>query len=257
LSAFRAHHDRHDVLALQIHGAKIWRRFGSPISFPIEKHPVVGTPEPVWEGLMTPGDLLYLPRGEIHAAIPEARPSVHLTFGLFEATGIDFLQWLETKVKDVEILRRDLGAILTGKARAARDQEFFAAMRDLIDKATVADFFDDQDRARSLRPLAALGAGQGGANQFLPDTQLISALRRRLDLAADQKGEVLLMFGKSTVRLSQLARRALVEITRHHRITVAALASSLGRETGDRDLAACLEDLAGRSLVATLPETPA
>lgn len=65
-SAFLNHHDGHDVLILQIHGTKHWRRFGSPVAFPIGGGNATGKLEPVWEALLAPGDLLYLPRGEIH-----------------------------------------------------------------------------------------------------------------------------------------------------------------------------------------------
>src|SRR6185437_6606507 len=34
-SAFIAHHDFHDVLILQIHGAKRWRSFGTTVPFPL------------------------------------------------------------------------------------------------------------------------------------------------------------------------------------------------------------------------------
>ena len=120
VSAFIPHHDGHDVLILQIHGAKRWRSFGSPVAFAMGGGRPAVEREPEWEAPLTPGDLLYLPRGEIHAAIPQTRPSVHLTLGISESTGIDFLQWLSAKAAAVEALRQDLGATLTGEARAAQ-----------------------------------------------------------------------------------------------------------------------------------------
>ena len=249
-SAFLAHHDCHDVLCVQIHGVKRWRTYDPVVAFPVSPGRSGSKPVLVWEGLMTPGDLLYLPRGVIHAAVPERPPSVHLTFGISEATGIDFIQWLATKAKDVEVLRRDMGAILTGRDRAVRDQELASALRALLDEVTVADFFGDQDQERLPLPLAALRACQSGAGLFLPEAELISALRRRLDLGVDLTGEILVSIGKRQYRLSQLSRRALAEITRHQRITVAALAATLDCEAEDRAIAASLEDLAGKSLIA-------
>jgi len=250
VSAFIPHHDAHDVLILQIHGAKRWRSFGFPVAFPVTggRPPVAS--QAAWEGLMTPGDLLYLPRGEVHDAIPETRPCVHLTIGINEATGIDFLQWLAEKARDVEILRRDLGVLLTGDARALRDQEVSMALRGLLDGADIADYFASRDMAQSIRPLVALGAGQGGGRKFLPETRLLSALRRRFDLTTKLENEIQFTFGKQKFRLSQLSRRALAGITGTHRITVAALAARLDLEVHDRDLVACLEDLAGKSLIA-------
>ena len=65
ISVFGAHEDAHDVLALQVHGAKLWR-------FP-------GTAGDV---ILQPGDALFLPRGVIHEALPQELPSVHVSFGI-------------------------------------------------------------------------------------------------------------------------------------------------------------------------------
>jgi hypothetical protein len=249
-SAFRPHHDAHDVLILQIHGVKRWRCFGAPVAFPVGGSRPVVEREPEWEALTTPGDLLYLPRGEIHAAVAQTLPSVHLTIGIVEPTGIDFLQWLATKAPGLEALRRDLGRTLVGEARAVRDRDFAQAIRDLLDRARIADFFADHDREQPLRPLAMLGAGQRDGARFLPDARLVSALRRRTDLATGQEGESELRFGKRRIRLSQLCRRALEAITSGHGVTVASLAAGLALDAQDPEFVTCLEQLAAKSLIA-------
>lgn len=68
-SAFEIHADEHDVLVLQVHGAKHWRCYGAD-----------DTPE--WDGVIEEGDVLFVPQGERHAAAPVRRPSVHLTFAI-------------------------------------------------------------------------------------------------------------------------------------------------------------------------------
>jgi hypothetical protein len=249
-SAFIPHHDAHDVLVLQVHGAKHWVSHGSPVVAPLAggRPPVTGAP--LWEGLLTPGDLLFLPRGEVHAAVPQTRPSVHLTIGLTDATGVDFLEWLATRVKDLEPLRRDLGVTLEGEARALRQQGFKQALAQLLDSASVDEFFADRDRSRHLRPLATLGAGLRQPGEFPPAARWVSALRRRLDLATEREGEVALSLGTRQVRLAQGARRALAQITSHDRIATGELASHLGLDAGDPGLTACLQDLLDKSLVA-------
>lgn len=248
-SAFPAHGDAHDVLILQTYGAKRWRRYGAPFAFPMaSRRPTVA--DPVWEGAMAPGDLLFLPRGEIHAATPTTRPSVHLTFGLYEPTGIDFINWLATKARDVEALRRGLGPTLSGEVRRARDKALEAALSELLNTATVDGFFAEMDRERSPRALAPLGMLLKPASQFQPETILVSALRRRLDLATEQDGEALLALGKRRIRLSNPARRALAEITARERLTVAGLAHSLGATPVDPDFIGALDELARKSLIA-------
>lgn len=248
-SAFVPHHDAHDVLVLQIHGSKAWRSFGSGIAFPVQGGRPRVDRAPEWEGSLTPGDVLYLPRGEIHAAVPEVRPSVHLTIGITEATGVDFLHWLATRAQNVEALRRALGSTLSGETHALRSREFARAARDLLEHSDMAEFFEDQDRDRALRPVVSLDAGRsrGGVGT---ETRLISALRRRVNLNPELEGEIQMTLGKQTVRLSMLSRRILAAVTAQHRITVAALAVVLRLEPGDRDLLSCLEELSGKSLIA-------
>jgi ribosomal protein L16 Arg81 hydroxylase len=47
---------------------------------------------------LAPGDVLFIPRGEPHAAAVLAGRSVHLTIGLRSETGIDFLGYTTRKL---------------------------------------------------------------------------------------------------------------------------------------------------------------
>jgi lysine-specific demethylase/histidyl-hydroxylase NO66 len=80
-AALSAHCDGHDVLVVQIAGAKHWRCFGmtvDPIGPEGHRADVTGR-TPAWEGIVAEGDVLYLPRGEIHCAAPVRTPSLHLS----------------------------------------------------------------------------------------------------------------------------------------------------------------------------------
>ncbi len=245
-SAFLAHSDAHDVLIVQLQGVKHWRTFGAPEPFPI-KSVHMGSPPPCeWEGRMTPGDLLYLPRGEVHAAVPEEQPSVHLTIGIAEQTGVDFIAWLATKAKEVVALRRDLGATLPGEARATRDRELVQAIRDLLETATPREFDVHQAIQRPLRPLASFGI----AGRLTPTSRLVSALRREVDLMLERDGAAQLMLGEQHFRLSLNARRALDVITRLGTISFGALAEAMAGQTLVSDVAQAIEELAEKSLVA-------
>jgi ribosomal protein L16 Arg81 hydroxylase len=83
---FVCHYDDHDALILQIRGSKIWHIYDGADVAPhqMTRH------DPVDEAVLPPptdvrletGDLLYLPRGRIHAAEATSEVSVHLTLGL-------------------------------------------------------------------------------------------------------------------------------------------------------------------------------
>lgn len=245
-SAFLAHSDDHDVLIVQLQGVKHWRTFGTPELYPTRSVHMGSPPPCEWEGRMTPGDLLYLPRGEVHAAVPEEQPSVHLTIGIAEQTGVDFIAWLATQAKEVAALRRDLGATLPPDARVARDRELVQAIRDLLETATPREFDVHQAMQRSLRPLASFAI----AGRLTPASRLVSALRREVDLMVEREGAAQFMLGEHHFRLSLTARRALDRITRLGTVSFGALAEDMADQTPVSDLAQAIQELAEKSLVA-------
>ena len=88
---FDDHYDVHDVFVLQVSGAKRWR-----IHAPVHEAPLRDQPwtdrrdavraeaerEPLVDAVLEPGDVLYLPRGTLHAATALGDVSTHLTFGV-------------------------------------------------------------------------------------------------------------------------------------------------------------------------------
>lgn len=88
---FDDHYDVHDVFVLQISGQKRWR-----IHAPVHEAPLRDQPwtdrrdavraeaerEPLIDAVLEPGDVLYLPRGTLHAATALGDVSTHLTFGI-------------------------------------------------------------------------------------------------------------------------------------------------------------------------------
>src|ERR1700730_4326448 len=87
---FLAHYDEHDVLILQIQGSKIWHLYNGADVPPHEmrrQEPVdqAGLPIPT-DVRLEVGDVLYLPRGRVHAAEATSEPSVHLTVGIHAPT---------------------------------------------------------------------------------------------------------------------------------------------------------------------------
>lgn len=84
------HHDDHDVLILQVRGGKSWRVYEGADVAPCElrREAAVETkalPPPA-ELHLNAGDVLYLPRGRIHAARTASEPSVHLSVGIHAPT---------------------------------------------------------------------------------------------------------------------------------------------------------------------------
>ena len=86
---FVPHYDEHDVLILQVQGAKIWHLYDVDVPPHAmarrEAVDTAGLPSP--SGLLLEvGDVLYLPRGRVHGAETGSAPSLHLTVGIHAPT---------------------------------------------------------------------------------------------------------------------------------------------------------------------------
>jgi hypothetical protein len=111
---FKPHWDTHDVFVLQISGSKRWMiyetRFRLPLrgqKFDPKKDPPPSAPIEEFE--LRAGDLLYIPRGVMHAARATAEPSLHVTAGLMAFTWADFfLQGVAEAALADESLRENL-----------------------------------------------------------------------------------------------------------------------------------------------------
>jgi hypothetical protein len=120
---FRVHFDTHDVLVMQVSGAKSWRVWDD-IPFPLpsratpwaNKQSPAGTPHAL---TLNPGDALYLPRGVMHEAAAQSgdAPSLHITLGFLEASMADMLrELLETLEAENPSLRASIPSWRLGEA---------------------------------------------------------------------------------------------------------------------------------------------
>ncbi len=113
---FKPHHDTHDVLVLQVDGAKHWTIHPPAVELPLKSQPStqlgpdpVGGRPPEIDVVLEPGDALYLPRGWLHSAQTTDQRSIHLTVGLLATTWADVLTDLVAGAgKDDVALRRAL-----------------------------------------------------------------------------------------------------------------------------------------------------
>jgi hypothetical protein len=92
---FAPHYDAHDVFVLQVSGRKRWTIHEPAIRDPLgdqkwEQHREAvaarAAEAPLIDTVLEPGDVLYLPRGTIHAAKALGDTSIHLTVGVHPVT---------------------------------------------------------------------------------------------------------------------------------------------------------------------------
>ena len=134
---FKPHWDTHDVYVLQVEGSKAWRIYGGGPEVPLvdqkfdpERH---GPGEVEAEFTLEAGEVLYIPRGIMHAAVTTDAVSLHITLGLIAYTWADLLV---DCLSEVAPRARDWRAnVPFGVASADRDgQETLRRLREMLEE---------------------------------------------------------------------------------------------------------------------------
>ena len=90
-AAFRAvhgldlHRDDQEIFILQLDGRKRWLLYGFSVDG-VDRNELIDSSVPpagaLLDQILQPGDLLYIPRGCYHVAVPMNEPALHLTLGV-------------------------------------------------------------------------------------------------------------------------------------------------------------------------------
>jgi ribosomal protein L16 Arg81 hydroxylase len=99
-AGFPVHYDTHDVFVLQTSGVKRWRIYPPLVPLPLKSQTFkkdmlpadLDTRDPVLDVRLDAGDMLYIPRGFLHAAEACERASLHLTVGVSVTTWSTLLE---------------------------------------------------------------------------------------------------------------------------------------------------------------------
>lgn len=250
-SAFRTHHDPHDVLVLHLHGRKRWSCFGQrPEAYadtPLvpEQH----IPPLQWEVVLEPGDILFLPRGEVHCAAIEGKPSLHLTHSLNWPRGSDLLKWVAGNAMADLAFDRDIPIYGSTADVDAYTHALRAQLHRLADTVDVPAFLASYVQQRRVQ----LPFNLGLSTALAPDcwVQPLPAP----DVPLPDEGGATIPFNGGTVTLDPHERAVLAALLTHGSKQIEALPALTGLEAhAARDAVA---RLARRSLVALTEGDPA
>lgn len=188
---FDLHWDDHDVFILQVTGRKRWSLYGMTRPHPVARDLEAAqrpTGPPLWEETLEDGDLLYIPRGWWHVALPLNEPTLHLTVGIHNRTGLDLLRWIEERLRASVHFRRDLPRFASVAERAAhvgrlRDELVAELGEDALDR-----FYEEFDAKAQPRPHLSLP--WSAAPEILPpsnERRVRLTTPRSLELESDGK----------------------------------------------------------------------
>ncbi|MFD9306922.1 JmjC domain-containing protein [Streptomyces sp. NPDC060048] len=111
---FNLHVDTSDSVILQLAGTKSWEVRGETLKDPLNEVRRTAAPseEVLWRGSLEAGDLMCVPRGYWHTATRNDQDpggySLHVTFGIVERTGMDWLRALTERACHVGLFRQDI-----------------------------------------------------------------------------------------------------------------------------------------------------
>jgi hypothetical protein len=159
--ALKTHYDTHDVLVLQIHGKKRWRLFDRAVQLPLYHQKYTGDEgisfgSPMMEVTLSPGDLMYVPRGYPHDAASTDGASLHLTIGVLSITWASvILRAVQSVIDRNPVFRHSL------PPGFASDQDLHAeSVTRLAELMT--------DVLRGVDPALAIGEARDGALRSRP-----------------------------------------------------------------------------------------
>jgi lysine-specific demethylase/histidyl-hydroxylase NO66 len=177
---FSAHYDVHDVFVLQLAGRKHWT-----VHAPVHRDPLRHQPwndhavdvrlrveeELALDTVLEAGDVLYLPRGWLHAATAQGDVSAHLTIGVHVVTRYALVEALSALVAADDDLRASLPLgvdVADPQALAPHVDAVRAALHAALDRVPVEAVARkvrrkvwDGGRPEPLRPLAGAAFAGG------------------------------------------------------------------------------------------------
>jgi len=161
-AGFPSHYDTTDVFAVQVAGTKRWRVYRGRAELPLDLPGYSYSYQPrehherargplLMELEMTPGDVLYLPRGQYHDALASSGASLHLSFGITRPTALDFMSLLSQALPDDPLFRAELPHFDDPRAIAGCLERVAARLSDLVRAPDLAAQVASWQRERVFR----------------------------------------------------------------------------------------------------------
>lgn len=216
---FGLHWDDHDVFIVQVHGSKTWHLYGNTRVSPLHRdfHDEHLPPEEILETIeLTPGSLLYVPRGCWHDVVGKGEPTFHLTFGVTPPTGIDVLVWLQELARQKDLLRQDI-PLHQPTALGIYASEFKNTILEYLEGDILDRFVEDVKRTTSAYPCFSLPYGIDDTN--LPHSSaLIYLIPNTLNIK-EEKDTIIIEANNLKWNLPKIVLK-LVLLLQHNTISV-------------------------------------
>ncbi|UTW52355.1 hypothetical protein KFF05_02965 [bacterium SCSIO 12827] len=157
--AFKSHFDTMEVFAVHIEGEKTWQLYEGRFEEPIEAdgyryasfdeaYHAKARGALAQEITMTPGDILYIPRGQYHDALAASDSCLHLSFGTVRPTGLDFLRTVSRAATADPLFRREMPTVDEPELYRERVRDLAGRLMDILDDPQVTTELLEEQRRR-------------------------------------------------------------------------------------------------------------
>jgi hypothetical protein len=143
--ALELHYDDEDLIILQVAGTKRWQVFGPSV--------VAGGPPqgaPVFEHVLQPGDVLFLPAGEWHHCENGPYRSLHVSILFVPPNGRHLMATLVSQLLSDEVFRRPLTRFSNQETLGAHEAVLKTRLIDAIQGISLAGVLVDPAAARPI-----------------------------------------------------------------------------------------------------------
>lgn len=227
--AFGLHWDNHDILVMQTFGAKRWRVFRPTHHYPLttdssDSYDPEGI-ELAWEGDLSAGETLYIPRGWWHEALTLAGGSIHITASFASTTVADFVRYIVDRACDAAEFREDLPRNVD-----KLDSDIFSPILSMVEKflneRTFREFWISHSSPRDYRQENTLPCSLDVA--FIDDGARFNFNALDASVFQIKDGSELLQIDGKFWRIEKAVRRALSLFSSHEEISVQLVAMECG-----------------------------
>ncbi len=255
---FDLHWDPQDTMILQVSGRKHWTVYAPTRPHPL-KEDLEPTPkpkgEPVWDGVLKDGDMIYLPRGWWHVAFPLDEPSLHLTVTIVPANGVHLLRWLVEELMRHADVRMNIPHLASDADRKLYVQRLSELLTESWSDSVLERFIAEWEAQIPVRPRIRLPFApiEGRAPINMETKVRLASSRRVAFTGTPTDGMVSYIASGIRGKCSEDLVPALKQLRGTSSRSVAELCSQLSDESSTSMLMILLTALAMRGALQTEP----
>ncbi len=147
--AFKLHYDPEDLVIVQIEGTKRWKIFGPAVSNPVTGMPKQTPPEgaSIFDEVLAPGDLLFVPGGNWHHCQAGPGRSVHIGVFLDPPASYHAVERLTAQLLADDIFRKPLTRLEPGSVLATVEADLKSRLAEKVRQLDLRAFLSERGKS--------------------------------------------------------------------------------------------------------------